>query len=143
MHEELLTQLLFIAKLSGIKITQVVGDANDPDVALCKKRIININRNYKSNISKVIRLAHEITHINCSNPSCLYTFSPHIRNKEERITDEKAIRIVAKLFYQDTPNELRNWVDFMKEFCLPNRFEPLVKDAIYDCDCTRPLQVNG
>lgn len=132
MHEELLTQLLFIAGLSDIKVTQVVGDENDPDVALCKQRIININRNYKSNISKVIRLAHEIIHINYSNPSCLYMVSSHIKNKEERLTNEQAIRVVAKLFYGDTPNELRNRVEFMKEFCLPSWFEPFVKDAIYD-----------
>ena len=143
MHEDLYSQLLYIAIHDGIKITKVVGDENDPDVALCKKRIININRNYESNISSVIRLAHEITHINHPHHSRLYMFSTHIRNEEERITDEQAIRIVAKLFYGDTPNECRNWVEFMNEFCLPSQFAPLVKDAIYDCDCTRPLQVNG
>ena len=56
----------------------------------------------------------------------------NIKNKEERITNERAVRIVAKLFYGDTPNEFRNWVDFMNEFNLPSWFEPLVKDAIYD-----------
>ena len=132
MHKELFSQLIYMARQADITITEVVGEENDPDVVLCKQRIININRNYQSNISKVIRLAHEITHINSSTPSYLYTFSPYIRNKEERITNEHAIRVVAKLFYGDTPNELRNWVDFMKEFCLPSYFEPLVKDAIYD-----------
>lgn len=132
MHEELFSQLLYMARQSDITITEVVGDENDPDVAFCKQRIININHNYKSNISLVIRLAHEITHINFSNPSYLYTFSPYIKNKEERITNERAVRIVAKLFYGDTPNEIRNWVDFMNEFNLPSWFEPLVKDAIYD-----------
>ena len=53
MHEELFSQLLYMARQSDITITEVVGDANDPDVAFCKQRIININRNYKSNISLV------------------------------------------------------------------------------------------
>ncbi|TGE53594.1 hypothetical protein [Weissella confusa] len=132
MHEELFSQLLYMAKQSNITITEVAGGDNDPDVAFCKERIININRKYKSNISLVIRLAHEITHITFSSPSFLYTFSPYIKNKEERITNERAIRIVAKLFYGDTPNEFRNWVNFMNEFNLPSWFEPLVKDAIYD-----------
>ncbi|MGG7601509.1 hypothetical protein [Weissella cibaria] len=98
MHEELFSQLLYMAKQSNITITEVAGGDNDPDVAFCKERIININRKYKSNISLVIRLAHEITHITFSSPSFLYTFSPYIKNKEERITNERAIRIVAKLF---------------------------------------------
>ena len=132
MHEELFNQLLYMAKRSGITITEVAGDSNDPDVAFCNERIININHNYDSRISVVVRLAHEITHINFSNPSFLYTFSPYIKNKEERATNERALRIVAKLFYGDTPNEYRNWIEFMNEFNLPSWFEPLVKDAIYD-----------
>lgn len=40
--------------------------------------------------------------------------------------------MIARLVYCDTPNEYRNWADFMDEFNLPSWFEPLVKDIIYD-----------
>lgn len=132
MHEELLRQLLAMAERSGIVITDILGGPNDPDVAFCNDRIININRNYNSRISVAFRLAHEISHIEFSNPSFLYRFSPYIKNKEERETNERAIRIIARLVYIDTPNEYRNWSDFMTEFNLPSWFEPLVKDLIYE-----------
>ncbi|HJF25144.1 MAG TPA: hypothetical protein K8V18_09205 [Proteus mirabilis] len=132
MHEELFNRLIFIAEHDDILITEVLGKANDPDVAFCKDRIININRNYDSPISVAFRLAHEISHIRFSQPSFLYQFSPYIKNKEERETNERAIRIIARLVYMETPNEYRNWSDFMNEFNLPSWFEPLVKDLIYD-----------
>ena len=132
MHEELFERLLYIANQSGITITEIPGATSDPDVAFCNRKIININHNYESHISVAFRLAHEISHIQFSNPSFLYTFSPYIKNREERETNERAIRIIARLVYADTPNEYRNWSDFMGEFNLPNWFEPLVKDLIYE-----------
>lgn len=132
MHEELLKRLLGVAEKSDIVITDILGGPSDPDVAFCSDRIININRNYDSPISVAFRLAHEISHIQFSQPSFLYHFSPYIKNKEERETNERAIRIIARLVYMDTPNEYRNWSDFMNEFNLPSWFEPLVKDLIYD-----------
>ncbi|MBM7617316.1 Zn-dependent peptidase ImmA (M78 family) [Weissella uvarum] len=132
MHEELFKQLLYIATQSDIIIKEVAGQATDPDVAFCKQRIINLNHNYQSSISVAFRLAHEICHIKFSQPTFLYTFSPYIKNKEERETNERAIRMLARLIYADTPNEYRNWSDFMAEFCLPSWFEPLVQDIIYD-----------
>ena len=132
MHEELFERLLYIANQSGITITEIPGATSDPDVALCNRKIININHNYESHISVAFRLAHEISHIQFSNPSFLYTFSPYIKNREERETNERAIRIIARLVYADTPNEYRNWSDFMDEFHLPSWFEPLVKALIYE-----------
>lgn len=132
MHEQLFKQLLYIAQQSDISIKEVAGLPTDPDVTFCKQRIININYNFNSNISVAFRLAHEISHIQFSQPSFLYTFSPYINNKEERITNEHAIHMIARLVYCDTPNEYRNWADFMDEFNLPSWFEPLVKDIIYD-----------
>lgn len=132
MHEELLDRLLYAAKRSDITITEVAGSSTDPDVAFCNRRLININHNYESSISVAFRLAHEISHIEFSKPSYLYTFSPYIKNKEERETNERAIRIISRLIYIDTPNEYRNWSNFMTDFGLPSWFEPLVKDLIYD-----------
>lgn len=132
MHEELLDRLLYAAKRSDITITEVAGSSTDPDVAFCDRRLINLNLNYESSISVAFRLAHEISHIEFSHPSFLYTFSPFIKNKEERETNERAIRILSRLVYIDTPNEYRNWSNFMTEFGLPSWFEPLVKDLIYD-----------
>lgn len=132
MHEELFNRLIFIAEHDDILITEIPGKPSDPDVAFCKDRIININRNYDSTISVAFRLAHEISHIQFSQPSFLYQFSPYIKNKEERETNERAIRIIARLVYMDTPNEYRNWSDFMNEFHLPSWFEPLIKDLIYE-----------
>ena len=132
MHEELFNRLIFMAEHDDITITEIPGNSSDPDVAFCKDRIININYNYNSKISATYRLAHEICHIEFSNPSYLYTFSPYFKSKEERETNERAIRTIARLIYMDTPNEYRNWSDFMNEFNLPSWFEPLVKDLIYD-----------
>lgn len=108
MHEDLFSLLLKVAEKAGITITDIPGNSNDPDVAFCKSKIININRNYNSNISVAFRLAHEISHIEFSQPSFLYAFSPYIKNKEERETNERAIRMIARLVYIDTPNEYRN-----------------------------------
>ncbi|QEA58140.1 hypothetical protein FGL75_09550 (plasmid) [Weissella hellenica] len=132
MHEDLFSLLLKVAEKAGITITDIPGNSNDPDVAFCKSKIININRNYNSNISVAFRLAHEISHIEFSQPSFLYAFSPYIKNKEERETNERAIRMIARLVYIDTPNEYRNWIIFMSEFNFPTWFEPLVKDLIYE-----------
>ncbi|TLQ03612.1 hypothetical protein FEZ51_08380 [Pediococcus stilesii] len=132
LHDELLKRLIYIADKSGISIKNVEGETTDPDVAFCKQRIINLNSNFDSNISVAFRLAHEISHIQFSQPSFLYTFSPYIRNKEERETNERAIHIIARLIYEDVPNDQRNWLNFMNEFNLPTWFEPLVKDIIYE-----------
>src|SRR5699024_11640053 len=72
MHEELFERLLYIANQSGITITEIPGATSDPDVAFCNRKIININHNYESHISVAFRLAHEISHIQFSNPSFLY-----------------------------------------------------------------------
>lgn len=132
LHDTLFALLLTIADRSDIKIETINGTQTDPDVAFCQDRTINLNTNYESKISVVFRLAHEICHIEFSQPSFLYTFSPYIRNKEERITNQHAIQMLARLLYIDTPNEYRNWSDFMNEFNLPSWFEPLVKEIIYD-----------
>lgn len=132
LHDELFAILLTIAARAGIRIEEINGNSCDPDVAFCKDKTINLNHNYDSTISVVFRLAHEICHIEFSQPSFLYTFSPYIKNKEERITNEHAIRMIAHLIYGDTPNEYRNWSDFMNEFNLPSWFEPLVQEIIYD-----------
>ncbi len=132
MHEELFAALLKVADASDISIKEVSGTSNDPDVAFCRQKVINLNHNYQSSISVAFRLAHEICHIQFSQPSFLYTFSPYIKNKVERETNAHAIRMIAHLIYGDTPNEYRNWSDFMNEFGLPSCFEPLVKEIIYD-----------
>ncbi len=132
MHEEIIEVLLHRATASGITVKEISGNNSDPDVAFCAQKIINLNPNYDSKISVAFRLAHEISHIQFSQPSFLYTFSPYIKNKEERETNERAIRILAHIVYYDTPNEYRNWSDFMNEFNLPSWFEPLVKEIIYD-----------
>ena len=72
MHEELFERLLYIANQSGITITEIPGATSDPDVAFCNRKIININHNYESHISVAFHLAHEISHIQFSNPSFLY-----------------------------------------------------------------------
>jgi hypothetical protein len=132
LHDDLLARLIYIADKAGITIKNIEGNSEDPDVAFCKPKIINMNDNYVCDISVAFRLAHEISHIQFSQPSFLYTFSPYIRNKEERETNERAIHIIARLVYGDTPKEQRNWVNFMNEFKLPSWFEPLVKEIIYD-----------
>ena len=81
LHDDLLARLIYIADKAGIKITEIEGNSSDPDVAFCKQRIINVNKNFESDISVSFRLAHEISHIQFSPPSFLYTFSPFIRNK--------------------------------------------------------------
>ncbi|MCG7198039.1 hypothetical protein [Pediococcus pentosaceus] len=132
LHDDLLARLIYIADKAEIKIENIEGNSADPDVAFCKSRIINLNNNFECNISVAFRLAHEISHIQFSQPTFLYTFSPFIKNKEERETNERAIRMIAKLIYNEVPNERRNWANFMSEFNLPNWFEPLVKELIYD-----------
>ena len=132
MHDDLLARLIYIASKSGIKIREIEGNISDPDVAFCKRKIINLNGNFDCEISVAFRLAHEISHIQFSQPSFLYTFPPYIKNKEERETNERAIHIVSRLIYEDTPKEQRNWANFMDEFNLPVWFEPLVKNIIYD-----------
>lgn len=132
LHDDLLARLIYIADKAEIKIENIEGNSADPDVAFCKNRIINLNNNFECNISVAFRLAHEISHIQFSQPTFLYTFSPFIKNKEERETNERAIRMIAKLIYNEVPNERRNWANFMSEFNLPSWFEPLVKELIYD-----------
>lgn len=132
MHEDLLSKLIYIADVSGITIKQIEGSTTDPDVAFCKQKIINLNTNFDSNISVAFRLAHEISHIEFSPPSSLYTFSPYIRDKEEWETNARAIQIIARLMYEDVPLDKRNWLNFMNEFNLPTWFEPMVKGIIYD-----------
>lgn len=132
LHDDLLARLIYIADKAGIKIENIEGNSEDPDVAFCKQRIINVNKNFESDISVSFRLAHEISHIQFSPPTFLYTFSPYIRNKEERETNERAIHIISRLIYGEVPKEQRNWLNFMNEFHLPTWFEPLVKNIIYD-----------
>ncbi|GEK28871.1 ImmA/IrrE family metallo-endopeptidase [Furfurilactobacillus siliginis] len=131
MHEELFKKLLYIADRSGITITDIEGSSSDPDIAFCKQRIINLNSNFDSEISVAFRLAHEISHILFSKPTFLYTFSPYTKNKEERETNERAIRMIARLMYEDVTKDQINWLNFMNEFNLPSWFEPLVKNIIY------------
>lgn len=132
MHEELFKKLLYIADQADIKITYIEGSPSDPDVAFCNQKIINMNTNFESNISVAFRIAHEISHILFSKPSFLYTFSPYVKNKEERQTNERAIHMIARLMYEDVPKDQINWLNFMNEFNLPSWFEPLVKDIIYN-----------
>lgn len=132
MHEELFKKLLYIADQADIKITYIEGSPSDPDVAFCNQKIINMNTNFESNISVAFRIAHEISHILFSKPSFLYTFSPYVKNKEERQTNERAIHMIARLIYEDVPKDQINWLNFMNEFNLPSWFEPLVKDIIYN-----------
>lgn len=68
---------------------------------------------------------------NFRNPLC-YIFSPYIKNKEERETNKRVIRMLAYIVYYDTSNEYRNRSDFMNEFESPSHFEPFVKEIIYD-----------
>src|SRR5699024_12624329 len=97
MHEELFERLLYIANQSGITITEIPGATSDPDVAFCTRKIINIPHNYESHMSVAFRLAHEMSHIQFSNPSCLYTFSPYIKNRAQREPNERARPLMGRV----------------------------------------------
>ncbi|WP_270621871.1 hypothetical protein [Weissella viridescens] len=132
MHEDLFDFLLFNARQNGIDIVEVPGHPEDPDLAICQDNAIILNPNYKERIAPSFRLAHELSHILFGTVTEMYAFSPYLKKDEEIIANSNAVKMIAKFVYHDTPNEYRNWSDFMDEFNLPSWFEPLVKEIIYD-----------
>lgn len=107
---------------------------DDPDVVVIRDKkppVIVINTNFKTPYPIVARKAHELSHvIYGSDEPMLYHFSMGFKNEAEIIANKGMITLLAKLMYNETPLEYRNYAYFMECFKLPSWFESVVKDII-------------
>lgn len=115
-----------------VTVLQIESSSSDPDVAIPIEKLVIINTGLNTHYSMEFRLAHELSHIiyGDSESQKVYAFSPLSKKEEENVANYQAIRMLARIAYQDTPMEYRNYIDFMDIFGLPLHFENVVKRAV-------------
>lgn len=130
---DLLNYLLFIAIRNDIQVefTDLLSPST-PDLSIPSERKIIINENSFIGVHVTFRFAHELAHIlfGNDNQDYVYQFSIGTKKESERKAHKRALRIISRFVYNETPMEYRNYVDFMNAFNLPSSFENWVKDAI-------------
>ena len=121
---DLLNYLLFIAIRNDIKVE--FTDLLSPST------LDLINENSSIGVHVTFRFAHELAHIlfGNDNQDYVYQFSIGTKKESERKAHKRALRIISRFVYNETPMEYRNYVDFMNAFNLPSSFENWAKDAI-------------
>lgn len=133
MINDLMDYLLNLCRKEDIdvKFTNEL-DEYTPDICYPKHRKIIINNNCLTTVDPTFRLAHEINHIlhGDTESQKIYAFSPLSKKDEENTANYHAIKLLARIAYQDTPMEYRNYLDFMDFFGLPLHFENMVKRAV-------------
>ena len=132
MVQTVISKLNSIAHEFGIVIIKVNAGVNDPDVAIVEDKVIFMNISFNTRFSYIFRLAHELAHLidGDTGSQGAYAFSPYSKKLEERHAHEFALNFLAALFFQDTPVEYRNYINFMELFGLPSYFEDMAREAV-------------
>lgn len=132
MIQTVISKLNSIARQCGIVIIKVNAGIHDPDVAIVEDKVIFMNVSFKTKFSYAFRLAHELAHLidGDTGNQVVYAFSPYSKKMEERHAHEFALNFLAALFFQDTPVEYRNYVNFMDVLGLPAYFEDMSREAV-------------
>ena len=132
MKQTVISKLNSIARQCGIVIIKVNAGMHDPDVAIVEDKVIFMNVSFNTKFSYAFRLAHELAHLidGDTGSQVVYAFSPYSKKMEERHAHEFALNFLAALFFQDTPVEYRNYVNFMDVLGLPAYFEDMAREAV-------------
>lgn len=111
----------------NIKIRHVAAEATDPSFSFPKRNTIIMNDAYKSNISPLFILAHEIFHTIGKNANQqIYAFSPLAKLDEER----NAHLFALNLFFETIEdNYIPNYIEVMYALGLPLSMEHLVRQV--------------
>lgn len=119
---------------ANLEVIYVHGPRNDPDLIIPSRNLMIINLN--SNIAQpiVYRKGHELIHFLEAETDSInaYAYSPFCRRYEEKVANEGALKLFARIMYCDLPNEARDWTKMMDLFNLPSWYDQMVIDAVYD-----------
>lgn len=118
----------------GLEIKYVHGPEDDPDLIIPARSLMIINVNSNAAQPIVYRKGHELQHYLDADPLSIevYEYSPLCKRQEERSANEGAIKTFANILYADLPNEARDWTNMMDLFNLPNWYDQMVMEAVYD-----------
>lgn len=120
----------------GTRIEFQEWESNDPDVVVKLHNGntgIVINDNFQTRYPIVYRKAHEFSHLIFGNLDIgeSYHFSGGLRNGEETIANQGAVRILCEIIYSQVTLEERSAEKFMSAFNLPSEYESIVSEAVY------------
>lgn len=129
--EDIIDNKIFNA---GLNILYIDGPENDPDLIIPARKVMIINRNSNAEQPVVYRKGHELHHYLEADPLSIevYEYSPLCKRQEERSANEGAVQTFADILYSDLPNEARDWTKMIDLFNLPNWYDQIVVDAVYD-----------
>lgn len=120
----------------GTRIEFQEWESNDPDVVVKLKggsTGIVINKNFQTRYPIVYRKAHEFSHLIFGNLELgeSYHFSAGLRNGEEILANQGAVKLLCGIIYSQVPLEERSIEKFMLAFNLPSEYEEIVTEAVY------------